>query len=80
MLIVSEVVEAQQVLRNPYDGAVDAFTNMTEAQGYEFLEELADVVIRVLDLTEYFGWNIGETILAKMSKNSLRPHKHGKRF
>ena len=41
-------------------------------------EELADIVIRVLDLAGYCAIPIGDIILAKMEKNKNRPYKHGK--
>ena len=44
----------------------------------ELPEELADIVIRTLDLADYLGYPIGDVILAKMEKNKNRPYKHGK--
>ena len=40
--------------------------------------ELADIVIRTMDLAEYMGINLAEEIQAKMVRNSTREHKHGK--
>jgi len=45
-----------------------------------FEDELADVMIRVMDLAAYKGIDIEKHILLKMRYNSLRPHKHGKRY
>lgn len=45
-----------------------------------FEDELADVVIRVLDLCAFKGIDIESHIKAKMRYNALRPHKHGKDF
>ena len=45
-----------------------------------FEDELADVVIRVLDLCAFKGINIESHIKAKMRYNSSRPHKHGKSY
>lgn len=45
-----------------------------------FEDELADVVIRVLDLCAYMDIDIESHIKAKMRYNSMRPHKHGKAF
>lgn len=42
--------------------------------------ELADVVIRVMDLAEKMGVELGEAILAKVAFNEIRPHKHGKAY
>lgn len=42
-----------------------------------FEDEIADVIIRCLDLTGYKGINIEAHIAAKIRYNSLRKHKHG---
>lgn len=45
-------------------------------------EELADVLIRLLDSWYYYcpGSDIDEVVRAKMEKNKLRPRKHGKKL
>lgn len=45
-----------------------------------FEDELADVIIRVLDLCAFKEIDIQSHIKAKMRYNSLRPHKHEKAF
>ncbi len=45
-----------------------------------FEDELADIMIRVMDLAEFKGVNLEEHIKAKMRFNSLREHKHGKKY
>jgi len=45
-----------------------------------FEDELSDVIIRVLDLCAFKGINIEEHIKAKMRYNSMREHKHGKKY
>lgn len=66
MLIASEVAEAQEALRyNNKDG---------------FREELADIIIRVCDLADGLGIDLGTEIYKKMEKNKNRPYKHGKAF
>ena len=42
-----------------------------------FAEECADIVIRVLDLTEGLGLDIEAAIVAKLGKNKQRGFKHG---
>lgn len=42
--------------------------------------ELADVVIRVMDMCEYYGINLEEIINIKHEFNKNRPYKHGKKF
>ncbi len=44
------------------------------------VEELADCVIRILDMCEARGWNLGKAILEKHKFNHSRPAKHGKLF
>jgi NTP pyrophosphatase (non-canonical NTP hydrolase) len=45
-----------------------------------FEDELADIIIRVLDLCAYKNINIQEQIIAKMAYNSTREYKHGKKY
>lgn len=40
--------------------------------------EIADVIIRAMDLAQGFDWHIAEAIIAKMRYNATRPYKHGK--
>lgn len=45
-----------------------------------FEDELADIMIRVMDLAGYKGIDLESHIKAKMRYNSLRKHKHGKKY
>lgn len=45
-----------------------------------FEDELADIMIRVMDLAEYKGIDLEQHIEAKMRFNSLREFKHGKKY
>jgi len=78
LLIQSEVTEAMNELRSlPEDG--DAVVHS------EFVSELADIVIRTLDVVgfmslEHYGLSFEEIIKDKMATNEKRPAKHGKRF
>lgn len=42
--------------------------------------ELADVYLRLLDLSEFFGGDIQENAAIKHEFNKKRPYKHGKAF
>ena len=67
-LIHSEVSEALEELRKP------------QAEGQKVAEELADVVIRVMDYAVGYQYDVGKALLDKMEKNRWRPPKHGKAF
>jgi len=73
-LIHSEISEALEALRrgNPPDDKVPEFTSVET--------ELADAVIRIMDLAHARGWRVSQAIEAKMKFNAGRPHKHGKEF
>lgn len=45
-----------------------------------FQDELADIMIRVMDLAHFKGIDLETHIYAKMEYNSLRPYKHGKKY
>jgi NTP pyrophosphatase (non-canonical NTP hydrolase) len=70
------------------DANYGASFNSTESFKNEFLnsvkdtfeDELADVIIRVLDLCAFKGIDIESHIKAKMRYNSTREHKHGKAY
>lgn len=70
-LMHSELSEALEGLRhgNPPSDHIPEFSAAEE--------EMADCIIRILDMAEARGWNIGEAMFAKMAFNAERPHKHG---
>jgi len=47
---------------------------------YGVEEELADTIIRCLDLAGSMNMNIEQAIEKKLEYNVNRPHKHGKQF
>lgn len=67
-LITTEVAEATEELRHK------------EIDWDKFADELSDIIIRVVDLAEVHGINIGKAVTIKVEKNRGRPHKHGKTF
>lgn len=81
LLIHDEVDEAGQVHRNSYDDSdEDPLSGMTPMQEDDFAEELADIIIRTLDLAAAYGLEIGDAVIHKIEKNQNRPHKHNKRY
>lgn len=70
-LMHSELSEALEAIRhgNPPDDKIPEFTGV-EA-------ELADVIIRIMDMAPARGWRIAEAVVAKMAMNKTRPRKHG---
>ena len=73
-LIHSELSEALEALRkgNPDDEHCPKFSSVEI--------ELADAVIRIMDMCEAYGYRLPEAMLAKMDYNADRPAKHGKAF
>lgn len=91
-LIHSEVSEALEADRkNVYTN-----TNMQSVNGWvsdddfikvykgmvkgTFEEEMADIIIRVLDMCGYKGIDIGQHVKAKMRYNLTREKYHGKKY
>lgn len=93
MLIATEVAEAAEVFRdakafssikgvyqNPGDGGplctyMDGWSTPLKPEG--FGSELADIIIRVFDLAEELGIDLGAEVLRKMRYNATREYRHG---
>lgn len=97
LLIVSELVEAQDELRkglladdlytasgktvsynNDVAGLIAAADRGEKPEG--FAVELADALIRILDLAGSLELPLQEIIEAKLTYNATRSYKHGKAF
>ena len=76
---LSELWEAARKgeLNSPCDK--DAFVFDPDVRQLTCLEEeVADVLIRALDLAGRFNIDVDEVVRAKHSYNKTRPHRHGK--
>lgn len=74
MLVVSELSEACEAHREGNPKCTRP--NMGEFSHVE--EELADAVIRILQIAGEHNFRVAEAIIAKMEFNETRPVKHGK--
>jgi len=69
-LFHSEISEGLEALRtNKQSNKIPGFLGIEE--------ELADLIIRVMDTSEKYGYKISEAILAKMKYNEGREYRHG---
>lgn len=72
-LIHSEISEALEAYRdNLMDDKLPEYSGLTV--------ELADAVIRIMDLAGRMQLPIAEALVEKLEYNKTRPHKHGKKF
>lgn len=69
---ISEALEASRKDINAPDHHIPGYSN--------FAVELADAVIRIMDLATQRGIPLGQVIAAKHEYNKTRPYKHGKKF
>ena len=67
-LIHSEVSELLEALRQ------------SDTDDEAVAEELADIIIRTMDLAGELGVDLERTIYEKVKRNKLRAFKHNKRF
>lgn len=75
-LIDCEVAEAIEEIRNGND--LHVYYTGTDRKPEGFPTELADVIIRTLDLAEMLGVDLSAVIDEKLAYNQTRAHMHGK--
>lgn len=75
-LIHSELSELLEEHRNnTSQECSEKILNFTKGE-----EELADVIIRCMDLAGYLKYKLASAVIAKLMYNKTRPHKHGKQY
>lgn len=86
-LIHSEVSEALECDRKGrYCMSSPTGVEIMDKESFEihvkdtFEDELADIMIRVMDLAAFKGVDLEAHIKAKMKYNALRERKHGKKY
>ncbi len=75
MLVTSEVAEAFEEIRNGHAMTETYYSEGGKMEGVP--SELADIVIRVMDLCGYYGVDLEAAIAEKHAYNVTRPFKHG---
>lgn len=73
-LIHSEVSEALEAYRD--DALSVTYTNNGKPEGLP--SELADIIIRVIDMAAWLDIDLDDIIKRKMAYNETRPFKHGR--
>lgn len=74
-LVHSEISEALEALRKDPDAPDEKVPDFNKVE-----TELADAVIRIMDLAAARGWRVAQAMEAKHAFNKTRPYKHGKKF
>lgn len=87
---LSEALESNRKAKNFHDKWLDLDWNGMSDKNFKeafeehikdtFEDEIADTQIRTLDLAGCEGLNLDFHVKQKLRYNSLRPHKHGKKY
>lgn len=75
-LLHSEVSEIFEEFRRGQDPLITYYSDGGKPEGVP--SELADVVIRAMDMANYFGIDLEAAMWEKMRFNKTRPYMHGK--
>ena len=77
MLVTTEVSEAFEEIRNGKQPNETYYKPDKPGKPEGVPSELADVVIRIMDMCGYYGIDLEEIITIKHEYNKSRPYKHG---
>lgn len=92
MLVVSELGECIEAHRNNEWCDIKAFNEVLISEQYDYAtcfekyvkdtinDEIADAVIRLMDMCEFYGIDLQKHIELKMQYNKTREKKHGKKY
>lgn len=75
MLIVSEIAEALEEYRDGNTIAIYYDEESGKPEGFGI--ELADAIIRIMDLAEWLGIDLAAAVVEKHEYNLTRSYKHG---
>jgi hypothetical protein len=85
LLAIGELIEAQNEIRSGhspqevyYHPGPTGWPPSEKPEGFGI--ELADAVIRIMDLAEVLNLDLQSLMAVKMNYNEGRPYKHGKQF
>lgn len=73
MNIAAEVSEAWEGYRKRNPDSDKIPTSLIE-------EELADVIIRIMDAAAYYGWDVAHALTLKAQYNENRDYRHGNKL
>ena len=76
-----QIIESYNLTSPVSNLTTEDFDNIFKAKIKDtFEDELADIVIRVMDLASFKGIDLEKHIELKMKYNSTRGYKHGKKY
>ena len=75
-LLMNSIAEMAEAMEDYRDDKMETYFD-EKGKPHGFPSELADIVIRVLDIAEAYGVDLEHEMEIKMKYNKTRSHKHG---